>query len=63
MIGAVVSIGASQLLRSMLYGVGPTDSLSFVGTAIVLIGVSAVAGFLPARRASRTDPMVALRSG
>ena len=61
-VGAVVSLGASRLLRSLLYGVGPTDLLSFVGTAVVLVAVSAAAGFLPARRASMTDPMVALRS-
>lgn len=61
-IGAVVSLGASRLIRSMLYGIGPTDALSFVGTAVLLVLVSAIAGFLPARRASRTDPIVAMRS-
>lgn len=61
-IGAVVSLGASSLLRSMLYGVGPTDLPSFAATAAVLVAVSAMAGFLPALRASRTDPAVALRS-
>lgn len=62
LIGAVVSFGASRLLQSLLYGVGPTDPLSFMGTAVLLVGVSAIAGFLPALRASRTDPIVALRS-
>jgi predicted permease len=61
-IGAVVSFGASRLLQSLLYGVGPTDPLSFLGTAFVLVAVSAIAGFLPALRASRTDPVEALRS-
>ena len=61
-IGAMLSFGASTLLRSLLYGVGPTDPLSFMGTALLLVAVSAVAGFLPALRASRTDPIVALRS-
>ncbi len=61
-IGVVASFGASRLLRSLLYGVGPTDALSFAGTALILVAVSALAGFLPARRASKTDPMVALRS-
>jgi predicted permease len=61
-VGAVVALGASRLLQSLLYGVGPTDLLSFVGTALLLVAVSAAAGFLPARRASKTDPMVALRS-
>ena len=61
-IGAAVSLGASRLLRSLLYGIGPTDAMSFAGTALLLVVVSAVAGFLPALRASRTDPIVALRS-
>jgi putative ABC transport system permease protein len=62
LIGGVVSLGAARLIRSLLYGVGPADLLSFGGTAMVLVAVSALAGFLPALRASRTDPMVALRS-
>jgi ABC-type antimicrobial peptide transport system permease subunit len=62
-IGASVSLGASRLLRSLLFGVGPTDVMSFAATAVILVAVSALAGFLPARRASKTDPIVALRSG
>jgi predicted permease len=61
-IGAVASFAASRLLQSLLYGVGPTDPLAFTGTAVLLVAVSALAGFLPALRASRTDPIVALRS-
>jgi predicted permease len=61
-IGAAVSFGASRLLQSLLYGIAATDALSFIGTAVLLVIVSAVAGFLPARRASKTDPIVALRS-
>ena len=61
-IGAAVSLAGSRLLRSLLYGVGPTDAVSFVATAVLLVAVAAVAGLLPARRASNTDPTVALRS-
>ena len=61
-IGGIVSFVASGLLRSLLYGIGPTDAISFVGTAVVLVVVSAFVGYLPARRASETDPIVALRS-
>jgi len=61
-VGGIVSFVASGLLRSLLYGIGPTDAISFVGTAIVLVVVSAFVGYLPARRASKTDPIVALRS-
>jgi len=63
LVGAVVSLGAARLIRSLLYGVGPADVVSFAATATILVAVSALAGFLPALRASRTDPMVALRSG
>ena len=61
-VGGIVSFVASGLLRSLLYGIGPTDAISFVGTAVVLVVVSAFVGYLPARRASKTDPIVALRS-
>jgi predicted permease len=61
-IGAVLSLGVTRLIRSLLYGVGPADLLSFGATALILVAVSALAGFLPALRASTTDPMVALRS-
>ena len=61
-IGCALAFAASRLLQSLLYGVGPTDVVSFAGTALVLVAVSALAGYLPARRASMTDPIVALRS-
>jgi putative ABC transport system permease protein len=61
-VGAGGSFVVARLMGSLLYGVGPTDALTFVSMAVVLLAVAALAGFLPARRASRTDPMVALRS-
>ena len=61
-LGAVVSLATSRFLQSLLHGVGSTDAVTFGGMALVLLAVATVAGFLPARRASRTDPMVALRS-
>ena len=60
-LGAAASFVASRLLRSLLFGVGPTDAVAFAGTALVLMAVSALAGYVPARRASLVDPMVALR--
>ena len=60
-IGAGGSLVVSRLIGSLLYGVGSGDPLTFVSMSAVLLSVAALAGFLPARRASRTDPMVALR--
>ena len=61
-IGGVGSYAASRLIASLLYGVEPTDSLTFGSMVAILLAVAALAGFLPARRASRTDPMAALRT-
>jgi ABC-type antimicrobial peptide transport system permease subunit len=61
-IGAAVSFAVSRFIQSLLYGVEPTDVSTFAGMAAVLLLVSVVAAYLPARRASRTDPLVALRS-
>ncbi len=60
-VGLAAAYAATRLVSSMLYGVKPTDGLIFAGSALVLAFVTALAGFLPARRASRIDPMVALR--
>jgi ABC-type antimicrobial peptide transport system permease subunit len=60
-VGVPAALAASQLLRSMLFGLNPTDPLS-LGLVIVLLGVVALlAGMVPARRATKVDPMVALR--
>jgi predicted permease len=61
-LGAIGSFAVSRLLSSLLYGVQPTDPLTFTSMAIVLLLVSGLAGWLPALRASQTDPALALRS-
>jgi predicted permease len=61
-IGAGMSLVATRLIRSLLYEVGPADAPTFAGMAALLLLVSALAGYLPARRASGTDPLAALRS-
>ena len=61
-IGAALSFAVSRFIQSLLYGVEPTDVPTFAGMAAVLLLVSVMAAYIPARRASRTDPLVALRS-
>jgi len=60
-IGLVAALVASPLLASELFGVHPADSQTFVAVTLLLMGVAMVASYIPARRATRVDPMVALR--
>jgi len=61
-IGAVVSLWASSFVASLLYEVRPRDPATFGGAVVILAGVAFVAGWLPARRAARIDPMRILRA-
>jgi ABC-type antimicrobial peptide transport system permease subunit len=60
-VGLLASLGLTQLLTGMLYGVSTTDPLTFFAIAALLIVVAALACYLPAFRATRVDPLVALR--
>lgn len=59
-IGLAVALGVSRLVKTLLFGLAPTDVFSLIAAILVMMAVSAFAGYLPARRASRVDPMVAL---
>ncbi len=61
-LGMAGSRALTGTLQSLLFGVTPGDPLTFIGIAAMLIAVAALAGYFPARRASRIDPMVALRA-
>jgi len=59
--GAVLSLAITRLISGMLFGITATDPLTFAGVAALLGTVALLANYLPARRASKVDPMVALR--
>ena len=60
-LGLAFALATSQLIANMLYGVPAQDPVTLVAVSVVLTAVAAVAGWIPARRAMRVDPMVALR--
>jgi len=59
-IGLALAVAASRLVATLLFGLAPTDLVTMVLAMTVMVLVSAIAGYLPARRAARVDPMVAL---
>jgi len=60
-IGTAAALGAGRFVASLLYNLAPTDPATIAASAVVMIAVSVLAGYLPARTASHVDPMVALR--
>jgi predicted permease len=59
-LGLAAAVAASRLVATLLFGLAATDVLTMLTAMMVLVGVSAIAGYLPARRAARVDPLVAL---
>jgi ABC-type antimicrobial peptide transport system permease subunit len=60
-IGALAALGLTRFIRGLLFGVSSFDALTFLAMALLLGAVTVLACYLPARRATRVDPMVALR--
>jgi putative ABC transport system permease protein len=60
-LGVAGALGLTRLLSGLLFEVGPTDPLTFIGVAAVLAFAAFLACYVPARRAARVDPMIALR--
>ena len=61
-LGIPAALAASYLMESVLYGIAPSDPMTLLAASILLITVAAMAAYFPAQRASRVDPMVALRN-
>ena len=60
--GTLASLAVTRLIASLLFDTAPTDPAAFTGMMILLGAAALLAGFLPAHRASRVDPMIALRT-
>ena len=60
-VGLAGALAVTRVIRSLLYGINPTDPLTFVCVSLLLVGVALLATYIPARRAARIDPMDALR--
>jgi ABC-type antimicrobial peptide transport system permease subunit len=61
-LGSLAGFGATRLIASLLYGIAPTDLVAFGGAAGLLAGAALVASWIPAHRASKVDPVIALRT-
>jgi len=61
-LGLVSAFALQRLIGKLLFGVSPTDPLTYTGIAFLLIAVALFASWIPARRATKVDPLTALRS-
>jgi putative ABC transport system permease protein len=60
-LGLLASLAMTRLMRGLIYGVGPSDPLTLIAVAVVLGLITMMASYIPARRATKVDPLVALR--
>jgi ABC-type antimicrobial peptide transport system permease subunit len=60
-LGLAMTLAGTRLVQSMLYGLTPNDPVTLTGACLLLLMVAAIAGWIPARRAARVDPMASLR--
>ena len=60
--GLVIAFGGARMMKSLLYGISTSDPITFASVALLLFGIASLACLVPARRASRVEPMIALRT-
>jgi ABC-type antimicrobial peptide transport system permease subunit len=60
--GTLAAVGLTRYVQTLLYGVKPLDAVAFAGMAAVMLAVAFIASYIPARRASKVDPVIALRA-
>jgi ABC-type antimicrobial peptide transport system permease subunit len=60
--GLLIALGGARMMKSLLYGVSTSDPITFTCVGLMLFGIAFLACWIPARRASRVEPMIALRA-
>jgi ABC-type antimicrobial peptide transport system permease subunit len=61
-IGLVVAVMLARVMRGLVFGVEPTDAVTFAAVTVALLGAALLASYVPARRATRIDPLSSLRA-